>query len=91
MAFALFPGSFVLAIGQYHLYAATASLSVILHLIIDSLNPGGVALWLPFSRKRVRFPVIRGRIKSDNLFVNTFIRVFVIGAVILITFTYFSE
>jgi len=39
----------------------------------------------------VRFPVIRGRIKSDNLFVNTFIRVFVIGAVILITFTYFSE
>ncbi|HIE31658.1 MAG TPA: metal-dependent hydrolase, partial [Methanosarcinales archaeon] len=57
IAFALFPGAVVLAIGQFHLYAALASLAVILHLIMDSLNPGGVPLWLPFSRKRVRFPV----------------------------------
>ncbi|MCK4458336.1 MAG: hypothetical protein KAT13_03145 [Methanosarcinales archaeon] len=31
---ALFPGAVVLAIGQFHLYATLASLSVILHMII---------------------------------------------------------
>ncbi|MCK4812096.1 MAG: metal-dependent hydrolase [Methanosarcinales archaeon] len=87
LAFALFPGAVVLAIGQFHLYAALASLSVILHLIMDSLNPGGVPLWLPLSTKRVRFPVIGGRVKSDNLIANLLIRFVAIGAAILVILT----
>ncbi len=87
LAFALFPGAVVLAIGQSYLYAALASLSIILHLIMDSLNPGGVPLWLPFSTKRVRFPVIGGKIKSDNWFANMGIRFAAIGAAILIILT----
>ena len=82
LAFALFPGAAVLAIGQFHLYAALASLSVILHLIMDSLNPGGVPLWAPLSTKRVRFRVIGGRVKSDNLIANPAIRFVAIGAAI---------
>ena len=72
----------MLAIGQFHIYAALVSLSVILHLIIDSLNPGGIPLWLPFSTKRVRFPVIGGRVKLDNLIANLLIRFVAIGAAI---------
>lgn len=84
LAFALFPGAVVLAIWQSHLYAALASLSVILHLIIDSLNPSGVPLWLPLSTKRVRFPVIGGKVKSDNWLANLLIQFAAIGAVIRI-------
>jgi membrane-bound metal-dependent hydrolase YbcI (DUF457 family) len=72
----------VLAIGQFYLYAALASLSLILHLITDSLNPGGIPLWLPLSTKRVRFRVIGGRVKSDNWFANPAIRFVAIGAAI---------
>ena len=84
LAFALFPGAVVLAIGQFYLYAALASLSVILHLIIDSLNPSGVPLWLPLSTKRVRFPVIGGKIKSDNWLANLIIQFAAIVAAIRI-------
>ncbi len=82
LAFALFPGAVVFAIWQFHLYAALASISVILHLIIDSLNPSGVPLWLPLSTKRVRFPVIGGKIKSDNWLANLIIQFAAIVAAI---------
>jgi inner membrane protein len=87
LAFALFPGAVVLAIGQSYLYAALASLSVILHLVMDSLNPSGVPLWLPLSTKRVRFPVIGGKVKSDNLIANLIIRFVAIGTAVLIILT----
>lgn len=85
LAFALFSGALVLALGFFTpFYAALASLCVILHLLMDSLTPKGVPLWMPFSTKRVRFPIIGGKIRSDNWFANTGIQIAAIGAAIMI-------
>ena len=87
LAFALFSGSLVLALGQSPstpFYALLASLSVILHLMIDSLTPNGVPLWMPISRKRVRFPIIGGKVRSDNRISNLIIQVIAIGSAVMI-------
>ena len=84
LAFALFSGALVLALEFASFYAILASLCVILHILMDSLTPNGVPLWIPFSTKRVRFPIIGGRIRSDNWIVNLSIQIIAIGAAIVI-------
>ena len=87
LAFALLSGSLVLALGQSPstpFYAILASLSVILHLMLDSLTPNGVPLWMPISRKRVRFPIIGGKVRSDNRISNLIIQVIAIGSAVMI-------
>ena len=87
LAFALLSGSLVLALGQSPstpFYAILASLSVILHLILDSLTPNGVPLWVPLSRKRVRFPVIGGKIRSNDRTFNLIIQIIAIGSAVTI-------
>ena len=84
LAFALFSGALVLALGFASFYAILASLCVILHILMDSLTPNGVPLWIPFSTKRVRFPIIGGWIRSDNWIVNLSIQIIAIGAAIVI-------
>ena len=88
LAFALLSGALVLMLGKSPstpFYALLASLSVIMHLVLDSLTPSGVPLWMPFSRKRVRFPIIGGKIRYDNRAVNMIIQAIAIGAAILIS------
>ena len=87
LAFALLSGALVLALGKSQstpFYASLASLAVILHLVLDSLTPNGVPLWMPFSRKRVRFPIIGGKIRSDNRAFNLVIQAIAIGSAIMI-------
>ncbi len=84
LAFALFCGALVLALKFTSFYAILASLAVILHILMDSLTPNGVPLWMPFSTKRVRFPIIGGRIRSNNWVANLIIQIIAIGAAIII-------
>jgi membrane-bound metal-dependent hydrolase YbcI (DUF457 family) len=88
LVFALLSGALVLALGKSQstpFYASLALLAVVLHLVLDSLTPNGVPLWMPFSRKRVRFPIIGGKIRSDNRAFNRIIQVTTIGAAIMIS------
>ena len=88
LAFALLSGALVLALGNSPsttFYASLASIAVLLHLVLDSLTPNGVPLWMPFSRKRVRFPIIGGKIRSDNRVFNRIIQAIAIGAAIMIS------
>ncbi|MCD6208272.1 MAG: metal-dependent hydrolase [Methanosarcinales archaeon] len=95
LAFALLSGALLLALGKSvtipvvqtfftPFYSALASLCIISHLLLDSLNPAGVPLFLPFSTKRVRFPVIGGKIRSDNLIANVGIQIIAIWVAIRI-------
>ena len=88
LSFALFSGVLVLVLGKSSstpFYALLASLSVIMHLVLDSLTPSGVPLWMPFSKKRVRFPIIGGKIRYDNRAANMIIQAIAIGAAIMIS------
>ena len=88
LAFALLSGALVLVFGrsspQAQFYALLASLSVLTHLLVDSLNPSGVPLWMPFSKKRVIFPIIGGLVRYDNWAANVGIQLLAIGAAIII-------
>jgi inner membrane protein len=87
LAFALFSGALVFAVGKTPLnYAILASLSVVMHLLLDSLTPSGVPLWMPFSGKRVRFPIVGGHIRSDNWIVNVGIQIVAVLAICFILF-----
>lgn len=87
LAFALFSGALVFAVGKLPLnYAILASLSVVMHLLLDSLTPSGVPLWMPFSGKRVRFPIIGGHIRSNNRIVNIGIQIVAVLAICFILF-----
>ncbi len=87
LVFALFSGALVFAVGKTQLnYAILASLSVVMHLMLDSLTPSGVPLWMPFSGKRVRFPIIGGHIRSDNRIANMGIQIVAVLAICFILF-----
>ncbi|MEA3283350.1 MAG: metal-dependent hydrolase [Euryarchaeota archaeon] len=88
LAFALLSGALVLALGKSPstpFYASLTSLAILLHLVLDSLTPNGVPLWMPFSSKRVRFPVIGGKIRSDNRAFNLIIQAIAIGSAMMIS------
>jgi len=88
LIFALFSGAVVIAFGKTpstQFYAALAVFCVILHILVDSLTPSGVALWMPFSTKKVRFPIIGGKIRYDDWAANISIQIIAIIAAIIIS------
>ncbi|RZN16461.1 MAG: metal-dependent hydrolase [Methanosarcinales archaeon] len=88
LIFALFSGAIVIAFGKTpstEFYAALAMFCVILHILVDSITLSGVALWMPFSTKKVRFPIIGGKIRYDDWAANISIQIIAIIAAIIIS------